>query len=882
MTTGKCEVFVAINGIDGTKVGESCTPDGCIDFEYFTPESAESRLRRQIAISVSVIVFVIYVYLQRQRYLKKNAKYVQDTGGEWIKPSVRTALLWQAEHQFRKYGVQQYPLWKTGEADIGQLGVGIGLYFAYLKYMTRYFIVIAILCIPSLVLNGSGSAYLGRTDVSSLFHVIVSIGNIGLGAQPEVLKVLCWGADCAELSSKDVAWSVAMIDCVISFVFLIATWRLKLFQEQTIVAIDEDTITAADYTVLVENVPSDATDPDEFRAFFSRYGEVADVAIGLNNGRLIDLFQKHGKKELKIEEQTAKLKLYKLQSMQKELKKMKKKLHKLDAKIVALRSKQDFKAVVAYVTFNEEKGQEECLEAYSRSFLHLLPPWLGGRKSATKVKKFRGRYNVKVTQASEPSNVLWENLQHRGFDSFRRSFVANLITVILLMVSLAIVVYIKALQESLRVEGGALVCLSAPSPDDDGAQEQIMWSRFSAGQAQYYAYLECYCAPNFGNQIQNEPEFCQDYVTNQNRLTALSLGSVLIVIGINKLLEEVLKLLAGYEKPNTISAWEKGIASRIFVAQWINTGILVTVVNADWEFYFPALKAFDVAFTGTFRDFSSDWFVAVGNLVVNQSVSAAIVPNLAILAKWPKVFTMQSLLQHRQLTQRKMNKLFEGDDYLLSKRYGALLNILFVILTYASGLPILYFFGIIFFSTAYWCDKIAILRACKKPAQYDEKLAMYCTTMMSVGLIIHLAMAVWFFASIDGEPLIFPFVETLGLPRFIVKRISRRPSGSVLIVLALFLAFEIIARTVGPAVVHVLKQRFLGAVDMQKDSNPSFFEALENQEISGLDNYNIKKNGRYRDAFSSDIAGEEQESESESEESDDFGFDDEEDDDDGK
>lgn len=57
---------------------------------------------------------------------------------------------------------------------------------------------------------------------------------------------------------------------------------------------------------------------------------------------------------------------------------------------MALRSKQDFKAVVAYVTFNEEKGQEECLEAYSRSFLHLLPPWLGGRKSATKVKKFRG------------------------------------------------------------------------------------------------------------------------------------------------------------------------------------------------------------------------------------------------------------------------------------------------------------------------------------------------------------------------------------------------------------------------------------------------------------------------------------------------------------
>ena len=46
-----------------------------------------------------------------------------------------------------------------------------------------------------------------------------------------------------------------------------------------------------DYTVLVDKIPGDATDPDELRAFFSKYGEVADVAIGLNNGHLIELFQ---------------------------------------------------------------------------------------------------------------------------------------------------------------------------------------------------------------------------------------------------------------------------------------------------------------------------------------------------------------------------------------------------------------------------------------------------------------------------------------------------------------------------------------------------------------------------------------------------------------
>ena len=32
-----------------------------------------------------------------------------------------------------------------------------------------------------------------------------------------------------------------------------------------------------------------------------RYGEVADVAIGLNNGKLIDLFQQRGQRDMKIE-----------------------------------------------------------------------------------------------------------------------------------------------------------------------------------------------------------------------------------------------------------------------------------------------------------------------------------------------------------------------------------------------------------------------------------------------------------------------------------------------------------------------------------------------------------------------------------------------------
>ena len=78
-------------------------------------------------------------------------------------------------------------------------------------------------------------------------------------------------------------------------------------------------------------------------------------------------------------------------------------------------------------------------------------------------------------------------------------------------------------------------------------------------------------------------------------------------------------------------------------------------------------------------------------------------------------------------------------------------------------------------------------------------------------------------------------------------------------------------RTVGPAFMHAIQQR-LGVADEEfKEGNPSFFEALENQEISGLDTYNIKKNPRYRDAFSSEIVEVDDDDEGDSDDDDDFG-----------
>eukprot|EP00960_Hanusia_phi_P055290 762930-Hanusia_phi.AAC.8 len=310
-TAGSCQMSVAMNGIDSAKTLQSCDPNSCFVVEYVTPISAQKLLRQNVAISVSVIVFVLYVALQRRRYLKKNAKYVHDTGGEWQKPSLKTAMIEQNKSQVRKNNVQLYPIWKTSSTDLGQLGTGVGLYFSYLRYMTMVATVMAFICIPSLIGNSWGKEYSNRNDIPQ--QIRTSLGNIGTGWSQQYPTLpsppLCIFGACFAIRLKTLSLILACIDLAITAVFIGATWFLKLSQDKNIKLLDDETISAADYTILVENIPTNATDPEEFRAFFSRYGEVADVAIGLNNGRLIDLFQRRGQNDYEIEIQTAKLKL---------------------------------------------------------------------------------------------------------------------------------------------------------------------------------------------------------------------------------------------------------------------------------------------------------------------------------------------------------------------------------------------------------------------------------------------------------------------------------------------------------------------------------------------------------------------------------------------
>ncbi len=216
---------------------------------------------------------------------------------------------------------------------------------------------------------------------------------------------------------------------------------------------------------------------------------------------------------------------------------MRRTLQRLDATILRLRAKTDFRSVCAFVTFNDEKGQQDCLDAYSRTLLGSL---FRSRSRAQATKRFRRRYNLTAEQSPEPSNILWENLQHKGMEIHARTLIAFLVSVILLVSSFYLTLWLKLRQDELKVAGGDAVCLDI-NVDDPGVQEFIRWSRYaqptaSQGTAQYQSYLACYCGP-YGKRLDKEPDFCYDYVINEYKLRLLSVGSVGAVLLVNAVLQ---------------------------------------------------------------------------------------------------------------------------------------------------------------------------------------------------------------------------------------------------------------------------------------------------------------------------------------------------------
>ena len=208
----------------------------------------------------------------------------------------------------------------------------------------------------------------------------------------------------------------------------------------------------SDYALEVKGIPRYGVSKQEIQDHFSQFGEVVEVYLGRRYQNILYYYTVKSQiiEELKIKENL--LKFNNIDpATDKAFVKLKKKLDKFDEKIRksrGIKNHDQLEIKKAYVVFNQKEDKIKCLKEYNKN------------KCCRKQKEnlwFLGKIKIKVFQSVEPSDIIWENLEVGKCSRFFRFLVSIFFTVLILLLSVAMIYYVKTSQSKIP---GTTTCYS--------------------------------------------------------------------------------------------------------------------------------------------------------------------------------------------------------------------------------------------------------------------------------------------------------------------------------------------------------------------------------------------------------------------------------------
>ncbi|RYG56504.1 hypothetical protein EON66_02735 [archaeon] len=247
--------------------------------------------------------------------------------------------------------------------------------------------------------------------------------------------------------------------------------------------------------------------------------------------------------------------------------------------------------------------------------------------------------------------------------------------------------------------------------------------------------VSCYCAQLAATNLFSDT-LCQEWIKSRSVSLTLQNLSAVVVPTINMLLPMIMKKLTAFEAHHDLDTQNTALALRLFIAQFINTGLLTLLVNA----YLPAIPGS----TGQYADFSARWFFTVGSSLLVTMLLNMFSLHVAPLSRLALQWVCMRRSPRTAKSQTDLNQRFTGPDFHLSVRYAAMLNTLTgrlplhwqslprnlnttcvdahttaptrvhlcfaVTLLYCAGLPLLLPIACVAMIIMYWVDKFLFLR----------------------------------------------------------------------------------------------------------------------------------------------------------------------------
>lgn len=241
---------------------------------------------------------------------------------------------------------------------------------------------------------------------------------------------------------------------------------------------------------------------------------------------------------------------------------------------------------------------------------------------------------------------------------------------------------------------------------------------------------------------------CRGFLTDYIAKNVFIVLASAVVVLVNLVLKATLRGFASFERHTSESAKASAVALKMFAAQFLNTAIIVLVVNAALGV--GTIPVVSNVFRGKYTDFQRDWYPTVGMGITMTMLINAIVPQTLLLLQLGLVSPLKRWLVRRSVrTQERMDVLYAGPHFDLAVRYPTVLNSVFVTLVFCGGSPVLLFIATLACGATYWIDKLSLLKLYSVKTAYDEALGETVLGLLPWALVAHLAFSCWMYGNTD-------------------------------------------------------------------------------------------------------------------------------------
>jgi len=191
------------------------------------------------------------------------------------------------------------PLRCSEEEFSAHVGAGVALYMRFVRMTGFVFAAAAVVAVPQIVGNVSGSRLHLRWPWSASCEAAAAettpplarvAGRLAKAALHGILGTLLGNASLGEGTWVDGAHLLsASTLCGMLCVYVYWIWRMS---SASLAAIDASRTRASDFAVKVSGLPNTYTDPLAVKAHFSFFGPIASVALSVDNAPLLALLER--------------------------------------------------------------------------------------------------------------------------------------------------------------------------------------------------------------------------------------------------------------------------------------------------------------------------------------------------------------------------------------------------------------------------------------------------------------------------------------------------------------------------------------------------------------------------------------------------------------